>query len=146
MFTRCRFQNVPVRAPFSKSSFFKICRQKMCRFRVNGRPIRHSFTVFTMCGHHLNVSLFETDFTSISHSLISDKVAIFTRRDIRHFWLISFLADTLHSIRMSGSFSIAEIHHSLLPTAETFAKDGVAELYPHSPGFGVLLFQNFKRA
>ena len=24
----------------SKSTVFKICRQKMCRFRVNGRPIR----------------------------------------------------------------------------------------------------------
>ena len=32
---------MPVRALFSKSTIFKICRQKMCRFRVNGRPIRH---------------------------------------------------------------------------------------------------------
>ena len=40
LFTRCRFQNVSVRVPFSKSTVFKICRQKMCRFRVNGRPIR----------------------------------------------------------------------------------------------------------
>ena len=40
-FTRCRFQNVPVRVPFSKPTVFKVCRQKMCRFRVNGRPIRH---------------------------------------------------------------------------------------------------------
>ena len=44
--TRCRFQNVPVRVPFSKSTVFKICRQKMCRFRVNGRPIRHIFHRF----------------------------------------------------------------------------------------------------
>ena len=32
-----------VRIPFSKSTVFKICRQEMCHFRVNGRPIRHIF-------------------------------------------------------------------------------------------------------
>ena len=46
VFTRCRFQNVSVRVPFSKSTVFKICRQKMCRFRVNGRPIRRIFHHF----------------------------------------------------------------------------------------------------
>ena len=46
MFTRCRFQNVPIRVPFSKSTVFKICRQIMCRFRVNRRPIRHIFCRF----------------------------------------------------------------------------------------------------
>ena len=46
VFTRCSFQNVPVRVPFSKSTVFKICRQKMCRFRVNGRPIRRIFHRF----------------------------------------------------------------------------------------------------
>ena len=46
VFTRCRFQNVPIRAPFSKSAVFKICRQKMCRFRVNRRPIRRIFHRF----------------------------------------------------------------------------------------------------
>ena len=46
VFTRCRFQNVPVRVPFSKSTIFRICRQKLCSFRVNGRPIRRVF-------HHL---------------------------------------------------------------------------------------------
>ena len=46
VFTRCRFQNVPIRVPFSKSTVFKICRQKMCRFRVNRRPIRHIFCRF----------------------------------------------------------------------------------------------------
>ena len=46
VFTRCSFQNVPVRVPFSKSTVFKICRQKMCRFRVNGRPIRRVFHRF----------------------------------------------------------------------------------------------------
>ena len=35
-----------VRVPFSKSTVFKICRQKMCRFRVNGRPIRPIFHRF----------------------------------------------------------------------------------------------------
>ena len=29
--------------PFSKSTVSKICRQKICRCRVNGRAIRHSF-------------------------------------------------------------------------------------------------------
>ena len=37
---------MPVRVPFSKSTVFKICRQKMCRFRVNGRPIRRIFHRF----------------------------------------------------------------------------------------------------
>ena len=46
MFIRCCFQNVPIRVPFSKSTVFKICRQKMCRFRVNRRPIRHIFCRF----------------------------------------------------------------------------------------------------
>ena len=46
VFTECRLQNVPVRAPFSKSTVFEICRQKMCRFRLNGRPIRHIFHRF----------------------------------------------------------------------------------------------------
>ena len=46
VFTRCRFQNVPIRVPFSKSAVFKICRQKMCLFRVNRRPIRRIFHRF----------------------------------------------------------------------------------------------------
>ena len=46
VFTRCRFQNVPVKVPFSKSTVFKIYRQKMCRSRVKGRPIRHIFCRF----------------------------------------------------------------------------------------------------
>ena len=46
VFTQCHFQNVPVRVPFSKSTVSKICRQKMCRFRVNGRPIRRIFHRF----------------------------------------------------------------------------------------------------
>ena len=29
-----------------KSTVFEICRQKMCHFRVNGRPIRHIFHRF----------------------------------------------------------------------------------------------------
>ena len=44
--TRYHFQNVPIRLPFSKSTVFKICRQKMCRFRVNRRPIRRIFHRF----------------------------------------------------------------------------------------------------
>ena len=46
VFTRCCFQNVSVRVPFSKSTVFKMCRQKMCRFRVNRRPIRRIFHRF----------------------------------------------------------------------------------------------------
>ena len=40
------FPNVPVTVPFSKSTVFKIWRQKMCRFRVNGRHIRNIFRRF----------------------------------------------------------------------------------------------------
>ena len=46
VFTRCCFKFMPVRAPFSKSTVFEICRQKMCRFRVNRRPIRRIFHRF----------------------------------------------------------------------------------------------------
>ena len=48
VFTRCCFKFRPVRIPFSKSTVFEICRQKMCRFYVNGngRPIRHIFHRF----------------------------------------------------------------------------------------------------
>ena len=59
VFTRCRFQNVPIRVPFSRSTVFKICRQKMCRFRVNRRPIRRIFHRFqnvpASCERSLNV-------------------------------------------------------------------------------------------
>ena len=72
VFTRCRFQNVPVRVQFYKFSVFKMCRQKMCRFRVNGRPIRHIFHRFqnvpASCERSLNHNcpfysglIFETD-------------------------------------------------------------------------------------
>ena len=43
---RCCFKFIPVRVPFSKSTVFEVCRQKMCRFRVNRRPIRHIFHRF----------------------------------------------------------------------------------------------------
>ena len=46
VFTRCRFQSVPVRVQFSTSIVFKMCRHKMCRFRVNRGPIRHIFHRF----------------------------------------------------------------------------------------------------
>ena len=46
VFTRCFFQDLLVIAPFSKSTVFKICRQKMSRFRVNWRPIRPIFHRF----------------------------------------------------------------------------------------------------
>ena len=40
------FSNVAIRNPFSKSTASKIWRQKICRFCVNGRPIRHVFHRF----------------------------------------------------------------------------------------------------
>ena len=46
LFIRYHFQNMPIRVPFSKSTAFKICRQNMCRFRVNRRPIRQIFHRF----------------------------------------------------------------------------------------------------
>ena len=46
VFTQCCFQNVPIRVRFSKSTVFKICQQKMCRFRVNRRSIRRIFHRF----------------------------------------------------------------------------------------------------
>ena len=46
VFTRYSFPNVLIRVPFSKSTVFKICLQKMCRFRVNRRPIRRIFHRF----------------------------------------------------------------------------------------------------
>ena len=55
---KCRFQNVPVRVPLSKSTVFKMGRRRMYRHRVNGRPIRHIFTVFKMCHHRVNAVLF----------------------------------------------------------------------------------------
>ena len=61
VFTRCRFQNVPIRFPFSKSAVFKICRQKICRFHVNRRPIRRIFHCFqnvpASCERSLNFSM-----------------------------------------------------------------------------------------
>ena len=44
--SKCRCQNVPVRVPLSKPTVFEICRQKLCCFRVNEKPIRHIFHCF----------------------------------------------------------------------------------------------------
>ena len=46
VFTRCSFPNLLIRVPFSKSTVFKICGQKTCRFRVNRRPVRRIFHRF----------------------------------------------------------------------------------------------------
>ena len=57
LWLRICFKFIPVRVPFSKSTVFEICRQKMCRFRVNRRPIRHIFHRFqnlpASCGRSL---------------------------------------------------------------------------------------------
>ena len=62
VFTRCCLQNVLARVLFSKSTVFKICRQKMCRFRVNGRGGLSItfFTVFKMSRHRVNTVLDST--------------------------------------------------------------------------------------
>ena len=52
-----RFQNVPVRVPFSNLTVSEICRQKVCHFRVDGGPICHIFTVFKICRHRMNAVL-----------------------------------------------------------------------------------------
>ena len=57
MFTRCCFQNVPVIVPFSKPTVFKTCRQKMCRFHVNGRPFHRFQNVPASCERCLKPSL-----------------------------------------------------------------------------------------
>ena len=48
---------MPVRVLLSKSTAFEVCRQKMCRFRLNRRPIRHIFHRFqnvpASCEHSL---------------------------------------------------------------------------------------------
>ena len=72
-FRRCSFQNVPIRVPFSKSTVFKICRQKMCRFRVNRRSIRRIFHRFqnvpASCERSLN---FLTDFCIVDSKFKHD--------------------------------------------------------------------------
>ena len=74
VFTRFRSQNVPVRVPFSKSTVFKISRQKMRRFRVNGGLIRHIFHRFqnapVSCERSLSYAL---DFMNIRFKDIDRK-------------------------------------------------------------------------
>ena len=53
VFTRCSFQNEPIRVPFSKSTVFKICRQKNVPFSCGGLSVEF-FTVFKMCWHRVN--------------------------------------------------------------------------------------------
>ena len=79
---------MPVRVPFSKSTVFEICRQKMCRFRVNGRPIRHIFHRFqnvpASCDRSLrflfDVVLYKvfrkTQTTFIQDSIGNDQISI----------------------------------------------------------------------
>ena len=43
---RCRFQNVGLEFRCQNLPFLKIYKQKMCRFRMNGRPINHMFHRF----------------------------------------------------------------------------------------------------
>ena len=54
---RCCFKFIPVRVPFSKSTVFEICRQKMCRFVWTGGLSVTFFTVFKICRHRVNAVL-----------------------------------------------------------------------------------------
>ena len=83
VFTRCRFQNVPVRVQFSKSTVFKMCRQKMCRFRVNARPIRRMFhrfqNVLASCERSLNMIREDKLFQNLRGLLLESLLAGETR-------------------------------------------------------------------
>ena len=73
---RCRFQNVPVKVPFSEFTVFEICRQNMYRFRVDGRPIHHIFHRFQNvpasceCGLRFAVQYFLTTLYSRLATLV----------------------------------------------------------------------------
>ena len=65
-FTRCRFQNVPVRVSFSKSTVFKMCRQRNVPFCCEREAYpSHFFTVFIMCPHCVNAVLDSTVFAKV---------------------------------------------------------------------------------
>ena len=49
VFTRCRFQNVLIRVPFSKSAVFKICRQKNVPFSCKQEAYPSNFSPFSKC-------------------------------------------------------------------------------------------------
>ena len=88
VFTRCCFQTVLVILPFSKSTVFKICRRKMCRFRVNGRPIRHIFhrfqNVAVSCERCLKVGWFPNWLTVKEQGI--DLLAILKRIRIERYF------------------------------------------------------------
>lgn len=68
MLTQCRFQNVPVRIPFSKSTILKIC---MCRFRWAGGISVIFFTVFKLCLYRIKAALIITSTTAFQFSVLN---------------------------------------------------------------------------
>ena len=97
-FILCRFKNVPAGVPFSKSTVFKICRQNMCRFRVNGRPTLHIFHRFqnmpASCERSLILCFFFTCFYLFLISLLSfipcgptDRATPFPTHEVLDSWL-----------------------------------------------------------
>ena len=82
LFTRYHFQNMPIRVPFSKSTVFKICRQKMCRFRMNRRPIRRIFHRFqnvpASCERSLRPRLHEIGSKWIRTQSVTDRPCVYT--------------------------------------------------------------------
>ena len=83
--TRFRFQTVSVRCPFSKSTVFKMCRHKKCRFRVNVRPIRRIFHRFqnvpASCERSLRPRLHEIGSKWIRTQTVTDRPCVYTGHD-----------------------------------------------------------------
>ena len=100
VFTRCCFQNVSVRVPFSKSTVFNNCRQKMCRFRLNGSPIRHNChrfqNVLASCGHSLS---FAQPFVSHASSKLLAAIELETKAFLQKLLEISRGGGGVHLTR-----------------------------------------------
>ena len=81
---QCCFKFIPVRVPFSKSTVFEICRQKMCRFRVNRRPICHIFHRFqnlpASCERSLRYRKERGAFHSLKSRTPLAKILLFSRK------------------------------------------------------------------
>ena len=72
VFTRCRFQDVPIRVPFSKSAG-----KKCAVFVWTGGLSVTFFTVFKMCRHRVNCSLSQKKLTRLAGCRIKDVWPIF---------------------------------------------------------------------
>ena len=100
VFTRCCFQNVQVIVPCSKSTVFKICRQKCAIFVRTGGLSVTFFTVFKMCRHRMNAVLkhiWPTVHCS-SHAMLQ---IIFERPFLLSLSSVSLLNSTKFSVKHS---------------------------------------------